>query len=225
MNSGRYSRNMPALSPEECAVLRQKHVCVVGCGGLGGYIIEILARIGIGALTVVDGDVFDVTNLNRQLLSDETLLGAKKAEIAAARVSRINSDVKITAVSELFTAQNGLRILEGCDLVVDALDNIDSRQVLADVCAKRNLFLVHGAISGWFGQVTVVAPGSKVLDKLYPPRAKDAPKKGNPSFTPAVCASIQAAEAIKLLCGRQTSLLGKLLFIDLRTMEFIKINI
>lgn len=222
--NGRYSRNMPALSAEECAVLGQKHVCVVGCGGLGGFLIEILARIGVGAMTVVDGDVFDVTNLNRQLLCEETLLGTKKAEAAAARVSKINSDVKIKAVTEFLTMENGSQLLEDCDLVIDALDNIDSRRILADVCAKKDLFLVHGAIGGWFAQITVVAPGSGVLDKLYPPKAQ-VPNKGNPSFTPAVCASIQATEAVKLLCGKPSTLLDKLLLIDLRTLEFTKINL
>lgn len=222
---GRYDRNMPALSPEECATLREKSVCIIGCGGLGGYVIEILARIGIGALTVIDGDVFDVSNLNRQLLSDESLLGTKKAEAAAARVKKINADVTVTPVSEFFTKENGLQLLDGCNLVVDALDNAESRRVLAAICAQKGLDIVHGAISGWHGQVTVVTPGSGIFDRLYPPRTADAPKKGNPPFTPAVCASLQAAEAVKLLCGRPSSLIGKLLLIDLRTMEFLKIDI
>ena len=222
---GRYDRNMPALSPEECAVLREKRVCVVGCGGLGGYVIEILARVGVGALTVVDGDVFDATNLNRQLLSEEALLGVKKAEAAAARVGRINSDVSVTAVPDFFTEENGRRLLDGCDLVVDALDSASSRRLLGRVCAEAGLTIVHGAISGWHGQVTVVPPGDRVYDRLYPPRAAGAPKKGNPAFTPAVCASLQAAEAVKLLIGGKPALAGKLLLIDLRTMEFLKIDI
>lgn len=222
---GRYNRNMPAMSPEECAAVRTKHVCVVGCGGLGGYIIEILARIGVGTLTVIDSDVFEATNLNRQILSEEALLGTKKAKAAAERVKRINSEVTVTAHAEFFTPENGLRLLDGCDLVVDALDSPEARRVLADACAKKGLVIVHGAISGWHGQITVVEPGSTVFDKLYPPRTANAPKKGNPPFTPAVCASLQAAEAVKLLCGRPSPLLGKLLLMDLRTMEFIKIDI
>jgi molybdopterin/thiamine biosynthesis adenylyltransferase len=216
---------MPALSPEECAALRTKRVCVIGCGGLGGYVIEILARAGVGALTVVDGDVFDETNLNRQLLSSETLLGTKKADAAAARVTRINSDVKVTPVADFFSGENCRTILTGCSLVVDALDNAPSRRLLGEVCAEANLTIVHGAISGWHGQVAIVPSGSGVLAKLYPPRASDAPKKGNPPFTPAVCASIQAAEAIKLLVGRPSPLVGKLLLIDLMTMEFTKLDI
>ena len=221
---GRYNRNMPALSPEECLALRQKRVCVVGCGGLGGYVIEILARAGVGALTVIDGDVFEVTNLNRQLLSEEALLGTNKTEAAAARVRKINSDVSVTAVPEFFGKENGRRLLEGCDLVVDALDNAGARHLLAHICAVLDLTIIHGAISGWHGQLTVVPPGSDVFDKLYPARASEAPKKGNPPFTPAACAALQAAEAVKLLIGRPSHLIGQLLLMDLMTMELIKID-
>lgn len=222
---GRYNRNMPALSLEECVKLRKKRVCVVGCGGLGGYIIEILARIGVGAMTVVDGDEFEESNLNRQLLSDETLLGTKKAEAAVKRVAKVNSDVAVTAEIEFFTEDNGMRLLDGCDLVVDALDNAKSRHVLASVCAKKGLTIVHGAISGWYGQVAVVMPGSGIFDLLYPPYAPQAVINGSPSFTPAVCASIQAAEVIKLLCDRPSSLVGKLLLMDLQEMVFDKIDL
>ncbi len=216
---------MPALTEAECAVLRNTHVCVVGCGGLGGYIIELLARAGVGALTAVDGDVFDATNLNRQLLCDETVLGVNKAKVAASRVFRVNSDVSVTAVQEFLTAENAPDILEGCDLAVDALDSAQSRRVLAAACAGKSLRLVHGAISGWCAQVTVIEPGSGIFDKLYPPRASNAPKKGNLSFMAAVCASVQACEAVKLLTGRPSPLLGKLLLMDLKTMNFTEIDI
>lgn len=222
---GRYNRNMPALSPEECQTLRGKHVCVVGCGGLGGYVIEILARVGVGRLTVVDGDVFDVTNLNRQLLSDETVLGMNKALRAAEHVKQINSDVSVIPIPEFFVEENGERLLEGCDLVVDALDNMCSRHVLSALCTGKNMLIIHGAISGWHAQVTVITPGADVFSKLYPPRSALAPKKGNPPFTPAVCASLQAAEAVKILCGRPSTLIGKLLLLDLQTLDLIKVDI
>jgi molybdopterin/thiamine biosynthesis adenylyltransferase len=216
---------MPALTPEECALLREKRVCVVGCGGLGGYIIELLARIGVGALTVVDGDVFEASNLNRQLLSEEAYIGRKKAEIAALRVSNVNSGVKATAAPELLTEQSAPRLLEGSDIAVDALDNVESRHVLAQSCTDAGIYLVHGAISGFFAQVSVIAPGSGTLEKLYPPRALKPPMRGNLGFIASTCASIQTAEAVKLLCGRESALLGKLMLMDFRSMEFTKIDI
>jgi len=221
----RYSRNMPALTPEECAALRAKKVCVVGCGGLGGYLIELLARAGVGSMTVVDSDVFEASNLNRQLLSEEEFLGHKKAEIAARRVSRINSDVKVGYAAERFTIENAQRLIGDCDIAVDALDNVGSRFDLAQACTDAGIYLIHGAISGFFAQSTVVAPGSGTFEKLYPSGVKSIPARGNLGFVASLCASVQSAEAVKLLCGRQPALLGKLLIMDLRAMEFTTIDI
>ena len=223
----RYSRNMPALTLEECVAVRGKRVCVAGCGGLGGYIIELLARVGVGTIVTADGDVFDASNLNRQLLSEEALIGRKKAEIAALRVSGINSGVKTVAVPEFFTRDNGRRLLAGCDIAVDALDSAESRLILAEACDEAGIYLVHGAVSGWFAQAAVIAPGSGTMSGLYPPRRGKTPlpSSGNLGFVAAACASVQAAEAIKLLCGRETALSGKLLFMDFRNMDFTKIDI
>lgn len=91
----RYVRNVPALSEAECELLRRKRVLVVGCGGLGGHLIDMLARIGIGSLRVVDGDAFEPSNLNRQLLSEVSLLGVGKAQTAAERVRRVNPNVAV----------------------------------------------------------------------------------------------------------------------------------
>jgi len=221
----RYDRNIPALTPDECAVLRGKRVCVVGCGGLGGYSIELLARIGVGALNVVDADVFEATNLNRQLLCEEEFSGQKKAEIAARRVARINSGINVSVFAEKLTESSAQRLIDGCDVAVDALDNIGSRFVLAEACADAGICLVHGAISGYFAQVSVIAPGSGALSKLYPSRTADPPVRGNLGFTASMCASAQTAESVKLLCGRQSALLGKLLLMDLGTFEFTVIEL
>jgi molybdopterin/thiamine biosynthesis adenylyltransferase len=216
---------MPALSPEECAALWEKHVCVVGCGGLGGHIIELLARVGVGTLTVVDGDVFEASNLNRQILCEEGHIGKKKAETAALRVSKINSAVTVITAAELFTKKSAHRLLDGCDLAIDALDNIESRLVLSDACTDAGIFLIHGAISGFYAQVSVIAPNSGTLSKLYPPHTSKLPMKGNLGFVASMCASVQAAEAVKLLCGRPSALPDKLMLMDFKTMEFSKIDI
>ena len=101
----RYARNVPALSEAECELLRRKRVLVVGCGGLGGHLIDMLARIGIGSLRVVDGDAFEPSNLNRQLLSEVSLLGVGKAQTAAERVRRVNPNVAVHAVGEFLTEE------------------------------------------------------------------------------------------------------------------------
>jgi len=218
-------RNMPALSAEECAVLRTKHVCVVGCGGLGGYIIELLARVGVGSITVVDADVFDVTNLNRQLLSDETVIGQSKAETAANRIAKVNSSVRVTFEKQLFTSHNSKTLLSDCDLAIDALDNIPSRKALAHACAIKGIYMIHGAISSWFGQISIVPPGSGIMDRIYPTRIKNLPANGNLGFVATACASVQTSEAVKLLCGRESALVNRVLLLDMESLDFTLVDI
>lgn len=218
----RYQRNMNALSPVENQRLKDFHVVVVGCGGLGGYIIEMLARLGVGTLTVVDGDVFDETNLNRQLLSAEANIGTPKVQAAKERIALVNSQVKVHPIHGLLTAENGLEMISGTDLVFDALDNVSSRLILENLCETAGIPLVHGAIAGWFGQVSVILPGDRTLHSILPEGVDKGieTELGNPAFTPALVASIEVAEGIKLLLGREGILRHKLLTIDLLNQDY-----
>jgi molybdopterin/thiamine biosynthesis adenylyltransferase len=218
----RYKRNMSTLSPEENARLSSFRVCVVGCGGLGGYVVELLGRLGIGTITAVDGDVFDETNLNRQLLSLEELIGKSKAFAAEARMKKVNSDVTVHPIQVFVNEENCGEIIRGHDIVIDALDNMTARRLLEQQCEKQNIPLIHGAIAGWYGQVSAIMPGDRTLQKIYPPEeSKGAETElGNPSFSPAMIASIEVAEAIKVLLGRGEILRNKLLTIDLLNQEY-----
>ena len=215
----RYIRNIPSLSEEDCALLAGKKVCVIGCGGLGGSILEHLARVGVGEITAVDGDVFDVSNLNRQLLSSEALLGTPKAAAAAKHIDEINSGVKVNPVEAFLDEKNAESLIAGHDLVIDALDTPGARIVLAKACRKLGITLIHGAVSGWNGQVAVVRPGSRLLENLYDGIEPD-PSPSTLSFTPAVAASIEVAEAVKVLCGKPTQLESQMLFFDLLSGDF-----
>ncbi len=218
----RYNRNMNTLSPEENERLRSFKVCVVGCGGLGGYVIELLGRLGVGFITAVDGDVFDATNLNRQLLSSEELLGSSKAFAAPERMKKVNSDVTVHPIQVFVTEENCDEIISGHDIVVDALDNMTARRLLEQHCEKQNIPLIHGAIAGWYGQVSTIMPGDRTLQKIYPPNENKGAETelGNPSFSPAMVASIEVAEAVKVLLGRGEILRNKLLTIDLLNQEY-----
>lgn len=218
----RYQRNMSALSPEENQKLKDFHVVVVGCGGLGGYLIEMLARLGIGTLTVIDGDVFDETNLNRQLLSTEENLGMPKVQAALERIVSVNSQTKVIPIYGLLTGDNGLKIVSGKDLVFDALDNVHTRLTLETLCETAGVPMVHGAIAGWFGQVAVVMPGDRTLHSILPEDVNKGieTELGNPAFTPALVASIEVAEGLKVLLGREGVLRNKLLTIDLLSQEY-----
>ncbi len=217
----RLIRNIGALTEEECIILKQKKVFVAGCGGLGGNIIEYLTRIGVGEIIACDGDVFDETNINRQILSKVDNLGCHKAIEAEKRAKSMFPEIKFNAVTEFLKEENCEKLIKGCDIVMDALDSVNARKVLVSACDKLNIPLVHGAIEGWCAQVAVVMPKSGVIDKLYPAGAENIiPSKSSLSFTPAFCASLQTAEAIKLLCGRDSVLINKVLFADLLTNEF-----
>ena len=215
----RYERNIPAVNAEEQDILKHKKVFVAGCGGLGGYVLEYLARMGVGELTFADGDVFEASNLNRQILSSPDMLGSSKAQAAAERIRKINPDVKIKTFDVFLNAENADAMVSGQDLVIDALDNVAARLLLEDTCAKHQVTLVHGAIQGWALQAAVIRPGEGILHRLYGNDGASASKTSLP-FTPAACAAMEAAEAVKLLCGRPSSLDGKLLMADLRTMEW-----
>ena len=219
----RYERNVPALSEEECNILLGKRVLVVGCGGLGGHLIDMLARIGVGMLRVVDGDVFEPSNLNRQLLSEVPLLGVSKAKAAAAKVSRINPDISVEAVDSFLTEKNVRRLLLFCDVVLDGLDNIESRRILAKECERAGIPYIYGAVNGWVAQAAISMPGDHLVEKLYP-EGSVLKNKSVLSFTPALCASMQVSLCVKLLTGRQVET-GKLYYFDLLNQEYETIPI
>lgn len=215
----RYERNREAITPGEQQLLAEKHVLVVGCGGLGGYIIETLGRLGVGYITVVDGDVFQPSNLNRQLLSSMENLGRSKAEAAAERMAAINPEVQVIPVSEYLTAENAAALLRGQDAVVDALDRAQARLLLAEHAARAGIPVVHGAIAGWCARIAVIFPGDPTLNLLYGGEPGQGLERvtGNLSFTAACTASFQAAETLKLLLGRGRVRRGATLELDLLT--------
>lgn len=218
----RYIRNLEALSKEECLKLKNFKVGVIGCGGLGGYIIEMLGRIGIGYIAAVDGDVFQKSNLNRQILSSSLSIGKNKAREAKERMMYVNPDVYVEAFEEMLNENNAKKILKNLDLVIDALDSIDSRFLLQSKAKEFNIPLIHGSIGGWFGQVTTILPGDDTLKFIYKEGIKSGIEKklGNPSFIPPLIASIQVSEAVKLLLNRGELLRKKILFIDILNNEF-----
>ena len=214
----RYERNVPALSEEECNTLLGMRVLVVGCGGLGGHLIDMLARIGVGSLRVVDGDVFEPSNLNRQLLSEVPLLGVSKAKAAAAKVSRINPEISVEAVDSFLTEKNVRRLLLFCDAVLDGLDNIESRRILAKECERSGIPYIYGAVNGWVAQAAISMPGDHLVEKLYP-EGSVLKNKSVLSFTPALCASMQVSLCVKLLLGRPVET-GTVFYFDLLNQEF-----
>lgn len=247
----RFERNIPTISEEEQKILKASRVAIIGLGGLGGYLCEMAVRLGIEKFVVCDGDVFDETNLNRQLLSSEGNIGMLKSEASKAWIESINPSAMVDIYCQPFNEKNAFEILDGCDIVLDALDNTKSRLLLEDECAKLNIPIVHGAIQGFTAQVGIALPGHNMLHKLYGCETcgnasdngktsaessnkfstsnssdKTAALKSTLVCTPAFCASLQIAQAVTLLCKKEAPLTDKLLIanLDLANFNIIPIN-
>lgn len=216
----RYARNLQALSLAEQIQLLQARVGVVGLGGLGGAVIEILARTGVGSLILIDGDRFEDSNLNRQFLCTRTTANRSKAEAAAERVARINDSVQVDARAMFLDAENADRLLKGATVLVDCLDNIPTRFVLADTARTLGCPLVSAAVAGGAGFVTTVFPRDTGLEAVFGPRDRAGAKGleatlGCLSFAVTALAALEAAETIKALLGRGTLLRHRLMTVDL----------
>jgi molybdopterin/thiamine biosynthesis adenylyltransferase len=219
----RYVRNLGTVGLAGQLRLLQAGVAVVGLGGLGGYIVEALARMGIGRLILVDGDVFCDHNLNRQVLSREDNLGQLKAHAAAERVRQVNQAVEVVPVPQFATSENLPSLLSTADVVVDALDRLPVRIMLQDVAAQAGIPMVHGAIAGSMGQVMTIFPGDIGLRALY--GNGDVPEHGvevelgTPSASPMMVAAWQVNETVKILCRLGQLLRGRMLFMDAQAGE------
>lgn len=216
----RYERNIGIFGMDGQARLLRSRAAIVGCGGLGGWIAEILARSGVGELVLFDGDTFDDSNLNRQLFANEENLGMAKADVAAARVRLINGAVEVAAHTLRLDESNAPQLLRGSDVVVDALDSNSSRREVFLACRGLGVPFVHGAVGGFFGQVGVFYPGDKPLwmEDGTPDKGVEA-EIGTPPFTPPFVAALQAAEAVKILAGLEGQLCGSLLWFDIKRYE------
>src|SRR6476660_9851546 len=225
----RYSRHV--LIPEIGVAGQQRllaaNVLVVGAGGLGSPAALYLAAAGIGRLGIVDDDVVDESNLQRQVLHSTAALGEPKVESAKRRVRELNPDVEVVAYRERLSADNVDRILdEGWEVIVDGADNFPTRYLLNDASVWHGIPIVHGSIFRFEGQATVFAPGAGPCYRCLfpqPPPPELAPscaEGGVLGVLPGVIGSIQTAEALKLALGIGDPLIGRLLLYDALSGEF-----
>ncbi len=203
-------RNLLGSACQLC--LLNAKVGIIGCGGLGGSIFEMLLRLGVGHLLVIDPDFFSESNLNRQLLATTANLGRYKVDAAFDRGQLVNPVAEVETLNQVFQSATGEVRLASCDLVIDALDSVSARLELAQLCARNNLMLIHGAVAGWYGQMAPVTPGSEKMAQIYP---ENSPVKSASSvpgseikalienIAPTVnaVAALQVAAAIQYLCA------------------------
>lgn len=207
--------------------LEKAKVLVAGIGGLGCYVSLALVSAGVGYLRLVDYDVVELSNLNRQILFRESDLGKSKVKVAVNALKLYNSEAEIKGIEEKITEKNVLELTQGMDVVIDCLDNFESRYLLNKACIDQEIPLVHGALYGFEGRVAFFIPKkTPCLRCIYPhePRVSKEPSPAL-STTCGVIASIQANEAIKYLTKIGKVLINKLLIYDGETLGFKFIDI
>jgi len=221
-----YVRNMRFFSVEDQIALLNSRVSVVGLGGLGGAVTEILARIGFGRLVLLDGDTFEESNLNRQFLSKKDLLGSSKVDAAIQRVADVNPSIVCHAHAEYVDETNATDLLTKSDVIVDCLDNIKTRFVVERAAKQMGVPFISAAVAGFSGQLTTVFPEDQGLKLIYGAVEDDVPSKGAEAalgtLLPVVTtlASLECAEVVKIILGRGTPLRNRLLIVDLLDNTF-----
>jgi molybdopterin/thiamine biosynthesis adenylyltransferase len=205
--------------------LKKARVFVAGVGGLGSSSATYLAAAGIGTLRIVDHDRVELSNLNRQVLHWPADIGQTKVGSAQSKLKQLNPDVAIEAIEEKITRANISQLVAGCDLIVDAMDNLPTRYLLNKAAIENNIPFFHGAVYGFEGRALTVIPGkSACLRCLY---RGTIPEEAFPviGVTPAVIGCIQATEVIKYLMGIGQLLTDRLLVYDGLNMKFTEFKI
>jgi molybdopterin/thiamine biosynthesis adenylyltransferase/rhodanese-related sulfurtransferase len=230
----RYSRHLliPEVGEEGQQKLLDAKVLLIGAGGLGSPASLYLAAAGVGRLGIVDADVVDASNLQRQIVHSTDTLGRPKVESAKRTIEALNPDVEVVAYEERLTSDNVDRILaDGWDLIVDGADNFPTRYLVNDASVWHGIPVVHGSIYRFDGQVTVFAPHEGPCYRCLfptPPPPELAPscaEGGVLGVLPGIVGSLQANEALKLALGAGDSLVGRLLLFDALRTEFTEVTL
>lgn len=220
--AARFSRQLvlPEVGPAGVDRLAQARVLVVGCGGLGAPVIQYLGAAGVGHLTLVDDDVVELSNLNRQVLFGTTDVGRPKAECATEWVRRLDDAVEVETLYERVTTYNARDLVRRFDLVLDCTDGLGNKYLLNDACVLERRPLVHGAVTAFSGQILEVVDGGPCLRCVFPelPEAGVIPSCQEAGVLGAACGwvgTLMALEAIKLLARVPSGILRKYVELDL----------
>ena len=224
----RYARHisLPDVGIEGQRLINKSRILVIGAGGLGSPVLLYLAAAGVGEIGIIDDDLVDLSNLQRQIIHAESNIGTSKVESAKAQILSINSTIKITTWNTRLSPENAQEILAGWDIVIDGTDNIPTRYLVDDICKINQIPWIYGSIYRFEGQASVFNfEGGPCYRDLFP---EPPPSNAIPSCAeggvfgvlPGVIGSIQATEAIKIIINKGQSLSGKLLIYDAESMTF-----
>lgn len=223
----RYERQllMKQIGNEGQDKLTRSTVVVVGCGGLGSLVLTYLACAGIGRLAFIDFDVVSETNLNRQFLHSEKDIGMPKALSAKEWLQTINSEIELIAIQENLTKENIDRLIDTADVVVDCVDNIETRILLGRECLRRNIPLIEGGVQGFYGWIMSIRPESACLECIGYENAKVETPVPIIGTTAGVVGSLQANECIKIILDIEGTLFGTMLQYDGITASLDRIEV
>ena len=210
----RYARQILLFGEGGQKRLKKSHVLIAGAGGLGSAIAYYMAAAGFGRIQVVDCDVVELSNLNRQILHSEADLGRAKALSAYDALRGINPEIEVEAVVERISEENIDDLLQGCDLIMDGMDSFSARYMLNRAALKRSIPLFHGAISGYQGQATTIIPGRTACLSCLFPRAPPPAVFPALGCTCGIIGSVEVTEAIKYVTGKGRLLENRLLLWD-----------
>ncbi|MCC7561001.1 MAG: HesA/MoeB/ThiF family protein [Methanobacterium sp.] len=228
-------RQKGIITKEDQVKLLNSLITVVGCGGIGGATTEMLARMGFGKLKIVDKDVFEISNINRQLMSSLESVGMPKTHVTKERLESLNPSVEVEVFNEELTDKNVLEILKGSQIVVDALDNLLTRIIISRCTEKLDIPFVHGAIHGTMGQITVFnrstpkyedlfklpSHGKELTDEIVEQvsnLSKEVPPVIGP--VPNIVGCLQAFEVVKIITGKGSPIMApRVLMFDLMKEE------
>lgn len=220
----RYARQLilEEIGPEGQKKLAEARVLIVGVGGLGSPIATYLAGAGVGTLGLIDADVVSISNLQRQVLYEESQVGEPKVLCAKKRLLALNSTIKVNTYHCWLTKENASDIISDYDIIVDGTDNFAVRFIISDECELQHKPYVYGAICGLEGQVSVLCKGTTTYRTLFP--EADLPDMPHPGkqvvgVTPAVVGSVEASQVLQLICGYGEPLIDRLWTIDLRNLQ------
>jgi len=219
---------LPSWGEQGQQALKNATVLVAGAGGLGSPVSIYLAVAGVGCIRIVDRDVPELSNLNRQILHGEADIGRAKVSSAADALARLNPDVRVEPHRDTISGENVLDFAQGVDVIVDCMDNYPTRFLLNRAALEGGIPFVHGAIWGLEGRVTTIVPGRSPCLRCLVPTSPDPPDPETfpvVGVAPGVIGCLQATEALKYLTGVGELLVGRLLLYDGERMEFSEVRL
>ncbi|WP_053970842.1 HesA/MoeB/ThiF family protein [Mangrovimonas sp. ST2L15] len=227
-NDERYTvqERLPEINKEGQLKINRAHVAIVGCGGLGCFAALSLTGLGIGRLTLIDGDTVELRNLQRQLLFKESDVGRFKSSVAKETLEHRNSTIKVIAHNNFLAPENLKNYFEGVDVIVDGTDNYSSRLLIDSYCSYHKIPLVFAGVKGFEGQVSVFNyKGGKSLKEVFRQtenifRAENCSDSGVMPYVVAATANFQVNEVVKIILGSKEVLQGKLLYFDMMKLVF-----